>query len=158
MPINIDYIFWRDLADQWVSLKTPLLDQDFLSGAVANMDDNVDVAASNERDMVMDMDDDYTHDEDDAQDDEEINGIMENNWRDPVIKECEGAQHDAVPDEQEELMRLAQEEIQATRRNSYLTKERRSCSHHCNLVIHNYDNIEAAKGHNIEHGGGEHEG
>ncbi|KAL4198321.1 hypothetical protein AMTRI_Chr03g139600 [Amborella trichopoda] len=59
-PINLDYIFRRDLADQWVSLRTPLLDQHFLSGAIADMNDNVNVAASNEGDMTMDMDDDYT--------------------------------------------------------------------------------------------------
>ncbi|XP_011625617.1 uncharacterized protein LOC18440293 [Amborella trichopoda] len=69
-PINLDYIFRSDLADEWVSLRTPILDQDFLSGAVADMDDNVNVAASNEGDMTMDMDDDYTQDEDDAHDDE----------------------------------------------------------------------------------------
>ncbi|ERM98776.1 hypothetical protein AMTR_s00348p00015270, partial [Amborella trichopoda] len=68
-------------------------------GAVADMDDNVDVVASNKGDMPMDMDDDYTHDEDDAQDDKETDETMENNWRDPVIQECEGAQHDAVPDD-----------------------------------------------------------
>ncbi|KAL4199233.1 hypothetical protein AMTRI_Chr03g50120 [Amborella trichopoda] len=84
-PINLDYIFRRDLADEWVSLRTPLLDQGFLSGAVADMDDNVNVAASNEGDMTMDLDDDYTQDEDEAQDDEETYGTMKNNWRDPVI-------------------------------------------------------------------------
>ncbi|ERN10551.1 hypothetical protein AMTR_s00295p00016480 [Amborella trichopoda] len=77
-PINLDYIFRSDLADEWVSLRTPLLDQDFLSGAVADMDDNVNVAASNEGDMTMDMDDDYTQDEDDAHDDE-TDETMENN-------------------------------------------------------------------------------
>ncbi|KAL4183296.1 hypothetical protein AMTRI_Chr11g154480 [Amborella trichopoda] len=64
--INIDYIFRRDLAVEWVPLRTPLLDQDFFSGAVADMDDNVDVAISNKGDMAMDMDDDYTQDEDGA--------------------------------------------------------------------------------------------
>ncbi|KAL4183038.1 hypothetical protein AMTRI_Chr11g153220 [Amborella trichopoda] len=109
-PINLDYIFRRDLANEWVSLRTPLLDQDFLSGAVADMDDNVNVAASNEGDIIMDMDDDYTQDEDEAYDDE-TNGTMENNWQEPVIQEREGAQHDAVPNEQEDLMRLAREEV-----------------------------------------------
>ncbi|KAL4195827.1 hypothetical protein AMTRI_Chr04g180260 [Amborella trichopoda] len=46
--INLDDIFRRDLADECVSLRTPLLDQDFFSGAIADMDDNVNVAASNE--------------------------------------------------------------------------------------------------------------
>ncbi|ERN10408.1 hypothetical protein AMTR_s00026p00170240 [Amborella trichopoda] len=78
------------------------------------MDDNVNVATSNERDMAMDLDDNYTQDEDEAQDDE-TDGTMENNWQEPVIQECEGAQHDALPDEQEELMRLAREEVQASR-------------------------------------------
>ncbi|ERN16678.1 hypothetical protein AMTR_s00051p00191770 [Amborella trichopoda] len=62
-----------------MSLRTPLLDQDFLSGAVADMDDNVNVATSNERDLTMDMDDNYTQDEDEAQDDE-TDGTTENNW------------------------------------------------------------------------------
>ncbi|ERM98885.1 hypothetical protein AMTR_s00114p00020320 [Amborella trichopoda] len=74
------------------------------------MDDNVNVAASNEGDIIMDMDDDYTQDEDEAYDDE-TNGTMENNWQEPVIQEREGAQHDAVPNEQEDLMRLAREEV-----------------------------------------------
>ncbi|KAL4184851.1 hypothetical protein AMTRI_Chr10g3160 [Amborella trichopoda] len=121
-----------DLADEWVSPRTPLLDQDFLYGAVADMDYYVDVVASNEGDMAMDMDDEYTQDEN---------------------EECEGAQHHAVSDEQEDLIRLAQE-------------ERRSRSHHCNLVIHDDDNIEAVESHNTkqgggnteEGGGGEHEG
>ncbi|KAL4198749.1 hypothetical protein AMTRI_Chr03g141630 [Amborella trichopoda] len=86
MPINLDYIFRRDLVDEWVSLRTPLLDQDFLSGAVVDMDDNVNVAASNKGDMTMDMDDDYTQDEDEAQDDK-TDGTMENNWQEPVIQE-----------------------------------------------------------------------
>ncbi|KAL4204033.1 hypothetical protein AMTRI_Chr01g130160 [Amborella trichopoda] len=120
--INLDDVFWRDLVDEWVSLRTPLLDQDFL-GAVADMDDIVNVAASNEGDMTMDMDDDYTQDEDDAQDDG-IDGTMENNWEEPVIQECEGVQHDAVPDEHEDLMRLAWEEVQALRHRSYSTRER----------------------------------
>ncbi|ERM97722.1 hypothetical protein AMTR_s00121p00116660, partial [Amborella trichopoda] len=119
-----------DLIDEWVSLRTPLLDQDFLNGTVAVMDDNANVAASNKGDMAMDKDDDYTRDEDDAQDDEETDGTMENNWLDPVIQKCEGAQHDAAPDEQEELTRLAREEVQASRRSSYSTRERRSCSRH----------------------------
>ncbi|KAL4185157.1 hypothetical protein AMTRI_Chr10g4550 [Amborella trichopoda] len=42
-PINLDYIFMMDLVDEWVSLRTPLLDQDFLSGAVADMHDNVNL-------------------------------------------------------------------------------------------------------------------
>ncbi|ERN15757.1 hypothetical protein AMTR_s00039p00080320 [Amborella trichopoda] len=60
---------------------TPLLDQDFLSGAVADMDDNANVAAPNEGDPVVDMDtdyDDYAKDEDEAHNDEEINRTMEN--------------------------------------------------------------------------------
>ncbi|ERM96897.1 hypothetical protein AMTR_s00074p00067050 [Amborella trichopoda] len=84
MPINLAYIFWRDFADERVSLRTPLLDQDFLSGAVTDMDDNVKVAASNEGYMIMDMDDDYTQDEDEAQDDE-TDETMENNWQEPII-------------------------------------------------------------------------
>ncbi|KAL4199150.1 hypothetical protein AMTRI_Chr03g49760 [Amborella trichopoda] len=84
--INLDYIFRRDLPHEWVSLRTPLLDQDFLSGAVADMNDNVDVAASN-GDMTMDKDHDYTQDENEAQDDKETDGTMENNWREPVIQE-----------------------------------------------------------------------
>ncbi|ERN01760.1 hypothetical protein AMTR_s00097p00144760 [Amborella trichopoda] len=87
------------------------------------MDDIVNVAASNEGDMTMDMDDDYTQDEDEAQDDG-IDGTMENNWEEPVIQECEGVQHDAVPDEHEDLMRLAWEEVQALRHRSYSTRER----------------------------------
>ncbi|KAL4196996.1 hypothetical protein AMTRI_Chr04g185940 [Amborella trichopoda] len=79
-PINLDYIFRRDLANEWVSLRTPLLDKDFLSEVVADMDDTVNVAASNEGDMTMDMDDDYTQDKDEAQDDE-TDGTMENNWQ-----------------------------------------------------------------------------
>ncbi|KAL4184816.1 hypothetical protein AMTRI_Chr10g227420 [Amborella trichopoda] len=82
-------------ANEWVSLRTLLLDQDFLSGAVADMNDNVNVAASNEGDMTMDMDDDYTQDEDEEQDDETVE-TMENNWQEPLIHECEGAQHDAL--------------------------------------------------------------
>ncbi|KAL4197478.1 hypothetical protein AMTRI_Chr04g188410 [Amborella trichopoda] len=77
-PINLDYIFRRDFVDKWVSLRTPLLDHDFFSGAVVNMDDNVNVAAFNEGDMTMDMDDDYTLNEDEAHDDEK-NGTIENN-------------------------------------------------------------------------------
>ncbi|KAL4181247.1 hypothetical protein AMTRI_Chr12g270310 [Amborella trichopoda] len=148
-PINLDYIFWRDLADEWVSLRTPVLNQDFLSGAVADMDGNVNVAASNERNMAMDMDDDYTQDEDEAQDDE-TDGTMKNNWQDSVIQECEGAQHDVVPDEQEDLMRLAREEVQTWRYRSYSTRERRSRSRHRSLVIHDDDNIEDDEGHNTE--------
>ncbi|ERM98201.1 hypothetical protein AMTR_s00095p00139360 [Amborella trichopoda] len=96
------------------------------------MDDNVDVAASNEGDMTMDMDDDYTQDENEVQDDEETDEIMENNWREQVIQECEGAQHHVVSDEQEDLMRLAREEdlmrlareeVEASMRGSYSTKE-----------------------------------
>ncbi|KAL4202135.1 hypothetical protein AMTRI_Chr02g262160 [Amborella trichopoda] len=33
--------------------------------------------------MVIDMDDNYTQDEDESQDDEETDGTIENNWRDP---------------------------------------------------------------------------
>ncbi|XP_011628504.1 uncharacterized protein LOC105421726 [Amborella trichopoda] len=152
-PINLDYIFRRDLADEWVSLRTLLIDQDFLSGAATDMDDNVNVAASNEGDMTMDMDDDYTQDEDDAHDDETYE-TMENNWKEPIIQECEGAQHDAMPDEQEDLMRLAREEVQALKHRSYSTRERRSRGHHRNLVIHDDDNIEDAEGHNTEQCGG----
>ncbi|KAL4200083.1 hypothetical protein AMTRI_Chr03g147930 [Amborella trichopoda] len=90
---------------------------------------------------------------------------MENNWQDPVIQECEGAQHEAMPDEQEDIMRLAWEEVQASRRSSYSTRERQSRSRHRNLVIHDDDNIEADEGHNTKQGkgntkqgGGEHEG
>ncbi|KAL4201275.1 hypothetical protein AMTRI_Chr02g257920 [Amborella trichopoda] len=152
-PINLDYIFRRDLADEWVSLRTLLIDQDFLSGAATDMDDNVNVAASNEGDMTMDMDDDYTQDEDEAHDDETYE-TMENNWKEPIIQECEGAQHDAMPDEQEDLMRLAREEVQALKHRSYSTRERRSRGHHRNLVIHDDDNIEDAEGHNTEQCGG----
>ncbi|ERN17315.1 hypothetical protein AMTR_s00037p00079420 [Amborella trichopoda] len=77
--INHDYIFRRDVANEWVSLRTPLLNQYFFSRAVADIDDNVNIAASNEGDMTMDMDDDYTQNDDEAQDDE-IDGTMENNW------------------------------------------------------------------------------
>ncbi|KAL4201478.1 hypothetical protein AMTRI_Chr02g258830 [Amborella trichopoda] len=44
----------------------------------------MDAAASNEGDITMDMDDNYTQDEDDAKDDEETDKTMENNWRDPT--------------------------------------------------------------------------
>ncbi|ERM97851.1 hypothetical protein AMTR_s00118p00130930 [Amborella trichopoda] len=50
------------------------------------------------------------NDEDEAQNDE-TDETMENNWQKPVIQECEGAQHDAVADEEEDLMRLAREEV-----------------------------------------------
>ncbi|ERN05210.1 hypothetical protein AMTR_s00007p00045020 [Amborella trichopoda] len=83
----------------------------------------------------MNVDDDYTQDEDEAQDDEETDGIMENNWQDPVIQECEGAQHDVVPNEQKDLMRLTREEVQASRHNSYSTRERRSRSRYRNLAF-----------------------
>ncbi|KAL4178969.1 hypothetical protein AMTRI_Chr13g117800 [Amborella trichopoda] len=90
---------------------------------------------------------------------------MENNWRKPIIQECEGAQHHAVSDEHEDLMRLAREEVKASMRRNCLTRERRSRSCHRNLVIHDDDSIEAAESHNTEqgggnteHGGGEHEG
>ncbi|ERM94033.1 hypothetical protein AMTR_s00010p00024500 [Amborella trichopoda] len=136
MPINLDYIFQRDLANEWVSQRTPLLNQDFLSGAVADMDNNADVATPNEGDMAVDMDtdyNDYAEDEYEVQDDEEIDGTMENDWQGPIVQECEGAQHDAVPDDQEDPMRLAREEVQASRSSSYSTKERRSRSQHRNL-------------------------
>ncbi|ERN08845.1 hypothetical protein AMTR_s00015p00091900 [Amborella trichopoda] len=113
------------------------------------MNNNVNVATSNEGNMTMDMDDNYTQDEDEALDDE-TDGTMENNWQEPVIQECEGAQHDAVPDEREDLMRLASEEVQALRYRSYSTRERRSHNRYCNLVIHDDDNIEDVEGHNIE--------
>ncbi|KAL4185246.1 hypothetical protein AMTRI_Chr10g229780 [Amborella trichopoda] len=119
-PINLDHIFRRDLADEWVSLRTPILDQDFLN---------------------------KTHDD-------ETDGIMENNWQEPVIQECEGAQHDVVPDEQEDLIRLAWEEVQALRYRSYSRRERRSRSRRRKLVIHDDNNIEDADGHNTKHGGG----
>ncbi|KAL4184845.1 hypothetical protein AMTRI_Chr10g3140 [Amborella trichopoda] len=99
---------YTDLVDEWVSLRIPLLDQDFLCGAVVDIDDYVDVAASNEGDMAMDMDDDYIQDENERK----------------------------------------------SRRRSYSTRERRSSSRHCNLIIHDDDNIEAVEGHNTEHGGG----
>ncbi|KAL4189672.1 hypothetical protein AMTRI_Chr08g208310 [Amborella trichopoda] len=90
---------------------------------------------------------------------------MENNWQDPVIQECEGAQHDVVPNEQEDLMRLTREEVQASRHNSYSTRERRSRSRYRNLVIYDDDNIAAVERHSIGQGGGnteqaegEHEG
>ncbi|ERM96336.1 hypothetical protein AMTR_s00001p00208910 [Amborella trichopoda] len=70
--------------------------------AVVDMDDNADVAASNEGDIAVDMDtdcDDYTQDEDEVHDDEKTDGTMENDWQDLVVQECEGAQHDAVPDD-----------------------------------------------------------
>ncbi|KAL4197339.1 hypothetical protein AMTRI_Chr04g187840 [Amborella trichopoda] len=79
---------------------------------------------------------------------------MENDWQGPIVQECEGAQHDAVPDDQEDPMRLAREEVQASRSSSYSTKERRSRSQHRNLVIHDDDNIDAVEGHYIEQGGG----
>ncbi|KAL4183486.1 hypothetical protein AMTRI_Chr11g98470 [Amborella trichopoda] len=77
-PINFDYIFQRDLAYEWVSLRTPLLNQDFL------------------RDITMDIDDDYTQDEYEAQD-VETDGTMENNWQEPVIQEYEGAPIQTAP-------------------------------------------------------------
>ncbi|KAL4186693.1 hypothetical protein AMTRI_Chr09g35250 [Amborella trichopoda] len=101
-PINLDYIFWRDIIDEWVSQRTLLLDHHFINGAVVDMDDNADVAASNEGDIAVDMDtdcDDYTQDEDEVHDDEKTDGTMENDWQDLVVQECEGAQHDAVPDD-----------------------------------------------------------
>ncbi|KAL4185200.1 hypothetical protein AMTRI_Chr10g4720 [Amborella trichopoda] len=79
---------------------------------------------------------------------------MESNWQEPVIQECEVAQHDAVPDEQEDLMRLSREEVQASRLSSYSTRERHSRSRHHNLVIHDDNNIEDAEGHNTEQGTG----
>ncbi|ERM95310.1 hypothetical protein AMTR_s00008p00131060 [Amborella trichopoda] len=82
------------------------------------MDENAHVAASNEGDMTMDMDDDYTQNEDEAHDDE-TDGTMENNWQETVIQECEEAQHDAMLDEQEDLIRLARKEVQALRHRSY---------------------------------------
>ncbi|KAL4179115.1 hypothetical protein AMTRI_Chr13g85680 [Amborella trichopoda] len=94
MLINLDYIFQRDLTDEWVSQKTPLLDHDFFSAAVVDMDDNTDVAAPNEGDIAVYMhtdNDDYTHDEDDVQDDEETDGTMENAWRGgPVSRNVKG--------------------------------------------------------------------
>ncbi|KAL4194542.1 hypothetical protein AMTRI_Chr05g59860 [Amborella trichopoda] len=69
MLINLDYIVQRGLVDEWVSQRTSLIDQDFLSGAVTDMDDNTDVAVPNEGDMAVDMDtnyDDYTQDEDEV--------------------------------------------------------------------------------------------
>ncbi|ERN08904.1 hypothetical protein AMTR_s00015p00228480 [Amborella trichopoda] len=48
------------------------------------MDDNIDVATFNEGDIAVDMDtdyDDYVENEDEAQDDEETDGIMENDWK-----------------------------------------------------------------------------
>ncbi|KAL4187432.1 hypothetical protein AMTRI_Chr09g38970 [Amborella trichopoda] len=83
MPINLDCIFRIDLTDEWVSQRAPLLDQVFLSGAITNMDDNANIAAPNEGHMKMDMHTDYydyAQDEDEAQDDEEIDGTMENDW------------------------------------------------------------------------------
>ncbi|ERM97723.1 hypothetical protein AMTR_s00121p00117100, partial [Amborella trichopoda] len=119
----------RDLADEGVSQRTVLLDQDFPSEAVANMDDNADVTTPNEGDMAVDMDtgyDDYAQDEDEAQDNEETDGTMENDWQGPVVQKCERAQHDAVSDDQEDPMRLTREEAHTSRRNSYSTMERRS--------------------------------
>ncbi|KAL4187427.1 hypothetical protein AMTRI_Chr09g18950 [Amborella trichopoda] len=97
--INLNLIFQRDLADEGVSQRTVLLDQDFPSEAVANMDDNADVTTPNEGDMAVDMDtgyDDYAQDEDEAQDNEETDGTMENDWQGPVVQKCERAQHDAL--------------------------------------------------------------
>ncbi|XP_011626359.1 uncharacterized protein LOC105421276 [Amborella trichopoda] len=48
----------------------------------------------------------YTQDENETEDDEEIDGTMKNTWLEPVIQECEGTQHHAVFDEQQDLMRL----------------------------------------------------
>ncbi|ERN08143.1 hypothetical protein AMTR_s00018p00110560 [Amborella trichopoda] len=86
------------------------------------MDDNVDVTTPNERDTVVDIDtayDNYTDDEN-----EDYNETMENDWQGPVVQECEGVQHDVVPDDQEDPIRLAREEVQASRRNSYSTREK----------------------------------
>ncbi|ERN08831.1 hypothetical protein AMTR_s00015p00025140 [Amborella trichopoda] len=77
---------------------------------------------SNEGDMTMDMDDDSTQDENEAHDDEETDETMENNWREPVIQECKGAQHHAVSNEHEDLMRLAREEVAASRPEKLLDK------------------------------------
>ncbi|ERN09650.1 hypothetical protein AMTR_s00029p00200610 [Amborella trichopoda] len=68
-----------DLSDKWVSQRTVVLEQDFFSEAVADIDDNEDVAAPNERDMTKDMntDDEYIEDEVEDQNGEE----MENDWQ-----------------------------------------------------------------------------
>ncbi|ERN07731.1 hypothetical protein AMTR_s00012p00056350 [Amborella trichopoda] len=77
----------------------------------------------------MDTDyDDYAEDEDEAHDDDETDGTMENNMQGLVVQECEEAQHDAVPNDQKDPMRLAQEEVQASRRSNYSTRERQSRS------------------------------
>ncbi|KAL4183054.1 hypothetical protein AMTRI_Chr11g153280 [Amborella trichopoda] len=100
-PINLNYIFWKDFADEWVSQRTPLLDQDFLKGAVANMNDNVNVVVPSEGDMVVDMDidyDKYEEEEDEEQDNKETDGTVETDWQYPVVEKWERAQHDKVPD------------------------------------------------------------
>ncbi|ERM98801.1 hypothetical protein AMTRI_Chr12g236380 [Amborella trichopoda] len=78
--INLDYIFWREVVNEWVSQKAPVLNQDFLRGTVADIDDDEVVVAPNEGDMVVDMDTDYEY-EDEKQDDEETDGIIENDWQ-----------------------------------------------------------------------------
>ncbi|ERN04858.1 hypothetical protein AMTR_s00146p00079010 [Amborella trichopoda] len=78
----------QDLTNEWVSQRIPVLNLDFLRGAVANMDDNADIVAPNEGDTILDMDTDYheyTDDEDEKQDDKETYEIMENDWQGPDV-------------------------------------------------------------------------
>ncbi|KAL4195268.1 hypothetical protein AMTRI_Chr05g72490 [Amborella trichopoda] len=87
-PINLYNIIWKDLTNEWVSQRIPVLNLDFLRGAVANMDDNADIVAPNEGDTILDMDTDYheyTDDEDEKQDDKETYEIMENDWQGPDV-------------------------------------------------------------------------
>ncbi|ERM99101.1 hypothetical protein AMTR_s00101p00129880 [Amborella trichopoda] len=62
----------------------------------------------------------YADDEDEEQDDDETDRIMKNDWQRLVVQECDRAQHDKIPNIQEDdPLILAREEIQASRHNNY---------------------------------------
>ncbi|ERM94019.1 hypothetical protein AMTR_s00136p00107420 [Amborella trichopoda] len=136
MPINLDNVFQKDRNDEWVLQRTVVLDQDFLRVAVANMDANNNVVAPNKKDMVEDMgidNEEYADDKDEYQDDKQIYRAMKNDWQEPVVEGCEGAQHDTMLDvKDEDAVQLVREEVQTSKHSSYSIRERRNRTRHHN--------------------------
>ncbi|ERN16771.1 hypothetical protein AMTR_s00057p00060100 [Amborella trichopoda] len=113
--INLDYIFHIDLADEWVSQKVPILDPVFLEISVADMNDNYEILAINEGNMVEAVEDMEEDDDDfnEVNNDEggDDDGVLQYDWREPTIIECEVLQVIRTSTEEEEGLRLVQEEV-----------------------------------------------
>ncbi|ERM95846.1 hypothetical protein AMTR_s00060p00101230 [Amborella trichopoda] len=101
--INMGYIFRKDLADKWVSEKVLLLDQEYLEQSIAHMNDNDDILATDEGNMVED-EDDFDKGKDKNNDDDD--GAMADDWHESTTVECEVSQGTRCSPRKEDGLRL----------------------------------------------------